>query len=46
MPFYADTGTGNSDLTWQVAGGTTYAAEWVYVVKTLNLRPHDLTQPM
>jgi hypothetical protein len=28
MPFYAHTGTSNPDLTWQVAGGVTYAAEW------------------
>jgi hypothetical protein len=28
VPFYADIGTGESDLTWQVAGGVGYAFKW------------------
>ncbi len=28
LPFYLDIGTGESDLTWQVAGGITYAFNW------------------
>jgi hypothetical protein len=28
LPFYADIGTGESDLTWQVAGGVTYKFSW------------------
>ncbi len=28
LPFYLDVGTGESDLTWQVAGGVTYAFSW------------------
>jgi hypothetical protein len=27
-PFYADIGTGQSDLTWQIAGGVGYAFSW------------------
>jgi len=28
LPFYADVGTGQSDVTWQVAGGIGYAFSW------------------
>jgi hypothetical protein len=28
VPFYADVGTGDSDLTWQVAAGVSYAFKW------------------
>jgi hypothetical protein len=28
LPFYADVGTGDSDLTWQVFGGVGYAFDW------------------
>lgn len=28
VPFYLDVGTGDSDLTWQLAGGITYTFEW------------------
>lgn len=28
LPFYADVGTGDSDLTWQVAAGVGYAFSW------------------
>lgn len=28
VPFYLDVGTGESDLTWQVAGGISYAFSW------------------
>lgn len=28
VPYYADVGTGDSDLTWQVAGGVGYAFHW------------------
>ena len=28
LPFYVDVGTGESDLTWQVAAGVTYAFSW------------------
>jgi hypothetical protein len=28
VPFYADIGTGQSDLTWQVAGGVGYSFSW------------------
>lgn len=28
VPYYADVGTGGSDLTWQIAGGLGYAWNW------------------
>jgi len=28
LPFYADVGTGESDLTWQLFGGVGYAFDW------------------
>lgn len=28
VPYYGDVGTGDSDLTWQVAGGVGYAFDW------------------
>lgn len=28
LPFYADVGTGQSDLTWQIAGGIGYSYDW------------------
>jgi hypothetical protein len=28
LPFYLDVGTGDSDLTWQIAGGVSYAFGW------------------
>jgi hypothetical protein len=28
LPFYADVGTGDSDLTWQLFGGVGYAFDW------------------
>ena len=28
LPFYVDVGTGESDLTWQIAGGVGYAFSW------------------
>jgi len=28
VPFYLDVGTGQSDLTWQAAGGISYAFQW------------------
>lgn len=28
MPFYADVGAGNSDLTWQIEGGVGYKFDW------------------
>jgi len=28
LPFYLDVGTGESDLTWQAAGGVSYAFSW------------------
>lgn len=28
VPFYADVGTGQSDLTWQIAGGVGYSFKW------------------
>ena len=28
LPFYADVGTGQSDLTWQLAGGLGYSFKW------------------
>jgi hypothetical protein len=34
VPYYADVGTGQSDLTWQVAGGVGYAFHWGDVVGT------------
>lgn len=32
VPYYADVGTGQSDLTWQVFGGLGYAFKWGSVV--------------
>lgn len=32
VPFYAEVGTGQSDLTWQVAAGIGYAFRWGEVV--------------
>jgi hypothetical protein len=32
VPYYADVGTGQSDLTWQVVGGLGYAFSWGEVV--------------
>lgn len=34
LPFYADVGTGNSDLTWQAAAGVGYAFGWGDVTAT------------
>jgi len=28
VPFYLDVGTGQSDLTWQVAAGVGYSFQW------------------
>ena len=28
LPYYADVGTGDTDLTWQLAGGVGYAFDW------------------
>ena len=32
VPFYADVGTGQSDLTWQVFGGLGYSFSWGQVL--------------
>ena len=32
VPYYADVGTGNSDLTWQVFGGIGYSFHWGDVI--------------
>jgi hypothetical protein len=32
LPFYGDIGTGESDLTWQAAGGVGYAFHWGEVI--------------
>jgi len=34
VPFYADVGTGQSQLTWQIAGGIGYTADWGSVFAT------------
>lgn len=41
VPWYADVGTGNSDLTWQAATGIGYAADWGDVFATWRYLHYD-----
>jgi len=42
LPFYADVGTGDSDLTWQVAGGLSYAFGWGDVLGMWRYLKYDM----
>lgn len=41
VPYYADVGTGNADLTWQVSTGIGYAADWGDVFATWRYLRYD-----
>ncbi|HET9208296.1 MAG TPA: hypothetical protein VFO28_18795 [Burkholderiaceae bacterium] len=41
-PFYADIGTGRSDLTWQLAGGVSYAYPWGDVLAMYRHLAYDM----
>jgi hypothetical protein len=41
-PYYADIGTGNSDLTWQVMGGIGYSFKWGDVVAAWRYLDYDM----
>jgi hypothetical protein len=41
-PYYADIGTGNSDLTWQVMGGIGYSFMWGDVVAAWRYLDYDM----
>ena len=41
VPWYADVGTGNSDLTWQASTGIGYAADWGDVFATWRYLHYD-----
>jgi hypothetical protein len=42
LPFYLDVGTGDSDLTWQAAGGVGYRFDWGDVDLTYRYMAWDL----
>lgn len=41
LPYYADIGTGDSDLTWQMFGGVGYAFNWGEVSLTYRYLAYD-----
>lgn len=41
VPYYADVGTGDTDLTWQVAGGVGYAFDWGDVMLMYRYLDYD-----
>jgi hypothetical protein len=41
VPYYADIGTGNADLTWQASTGIGYAADWGDVFATWRYLRYD-----
>jgi len=41
LPYYADVGTGDSDLTWQLFGGVGYAFDWGEVSLTYRYLAYD-----
>ena len=41
-PYYADIGTGDSDLTWQVMGGIGYSFKWGDVVAAWRYLDYDM----
>jgi hypothetical protein len=41
-PYYADIGTGESDLTWQVMGGVGYSFNWGDVVAAWRYMDYDM----
>jgi hypothetical protein len=41
-PYYLDIGTGDSDLTWQVAGGIGYAFKWGELAAVWRYLDYDL----
>lgn len=41
VPYYADVGTGDSDLTWQFAGGVGYAFDWGDVMLMYRYLDYD-----
>ena len=43
VPWYADVGTGNSDLTWQASTGIGYAADWGDVFATYRYLHYDFS---
>ena len=42
VPWYGDMGTGDSDFTWQVAGGIGYAFDWGQVAAVWRVLDYDL----
>ena len=43
MPYYVDIGTGDSDFTWQVAGGLGYAFNWGELAAVWRYLSYDLS---
>jgi len=41
MPLYGDIGTGDSDLTWQVAGGVGYSLDWADIIALWRYVKYD-----